>query len=280
MQATGIDLRPLDQSHLQSALALSRQAGWPHRLEEWQMLLELSLGLVVIESEKVVATIFVTPYGDDVATINMVIVDESMRGRGIGRQIMQAAIEIVGDRECRLVATADGLPLYESLGFERTGAIVQHQGPLRACIAPPSVEWAAADDLDQIIALDRVAFGADRRALVQALFQAGRLAVLREADMLRGYAALRSFGRGELCGPVVAESAGDAEDLLSFLFAAARPGAFMRVDTGSETGLASFLLEHGLAHVGGGITMRRAASSALSSVPSVHTFALASQALG
>ncbi|MBB5576096.1 GNAT family N-acetyltransferase [Rhizobium paranaense] len=279
MQATGIDLRPLDHSHLQSALALSRQAGWPHRLEEWQMLLELSRGLVAIENDKVVATIFVTPYGDDVATINMVIVDESMRGRGIGRRIMQAALEIVGDRECRLIATADGLPLYESLGFEKTGTIVQHQGPLRACIAPSTVDWATAADLDQIVALDRIAFGVDRDALIEALFQAGRLAALREADTLRGYAALRSFGRGELCGPVVAETAANAEDLLSFLFAA-RSGAFMRVDTGSETGLAPFLLEHGLAHVGGGITMCRAASSAPSSIPSVHTFALASQALG
>ncbi|UWU23603.1 GNAT family N-acetyltransferase (plasmid) [Rhizobium sp. CB3060] len=279
MQATGIDLRPLDHSHLQSALTLSRQAGWPHRLEEWQMLLELSRGLVAVENDRVVATIFVTPYGDDVATINMVIVDESMRGRGIGRRIMQAALDIVGDRECRLVATADGLPLYESLGFKKTGEIVQQQGPLLACIAPPTVDWATAADIEQIVTLDRIAFGADRGPLIQALVQAGRLAVLREADALRGYAALRSFGRGELCGPVVAGTTGEAQDLLSFLFAA-RSGAFMRVDTGAETGLAPFLLEHGLAHVGGGITMHRAPSSTPSSVPSVHTFALASQALG
>ncbi|NTJ10697.1 GNAT family N-acetyltransferase [Rhizobium lusitanum] len=279
MQASAIDVRPLDQSHLPSALALSRQARWPHRLEEWQMLLELSSGLVAIENEKVVATIFVTPYGADVATINMVIVDEAMRGRGIGRRIMQAALEIVGTRECRLVATAEGLPLYQSLGFERTGEIVQHQGPLRACIAAGAVDRATSADFDHIVALDRLAYGADRTALLQALFHTGRLAVLRKTDGLRGYAALRAFGRGELCGPVVAETAADAKDLLSFLFAA-RPGVFMRVDTGAETGLAAFLLEHGLAHVGGGIAMRRAASPAPSTISSVHTFALASQALG
>lgn len=279
MQATAIDLRPLDQSHLQSALALSRQAGWPHRLEEWQMLLELSHGLVAVENEKVVGTIFVTPYGDQIATINMVIVDESMRGRGIGRRIMQAALDIVGERECQLVATADGLPLYESLGFRKNGSIVQHQGTLRACIAPETVEWATGADLDDIVALDRIAYPADRSGLIQSLFRAGRLAVLREAGVIHGYAAWRPFGRGELCGPVIAETAHAAEDLLRFLFAA-RPGVFMRVDTGVETGLASFLLEHGLVHVGGGISMRRTSSSASSTVPSVHTFALASQALG
>ncbi len=243
------------------------------------MLLQLSNGLVAVENDKVVATIFVTPYGDEVATINMVIVDESMRGRGIGRRIMQAALEIVGERECRLVATTDGLPLYESLGFRKNGAIVQHQGTLRACIAPPMVEWATEADLEEIVALDRVAYPADRSQLIQALFRAGRLAVLREAGALRGYAGWRPFGRGELCGPVIAETAHAAEDLLRFLFAT-RPGVFMRVDTGVETGLASFLTEHGLVHVGGGIPMRRAPSSASSPVPSVHTFALASQALG
>ena len=279
MQASAIDVRPLDHSHLQSALALSRQAGWPHRLEEWQILLELSNGLVAIENEKVVATIFVTPYGTNVATINMVIVDEAMRGRGIGRRMMQVALDIVGARECRLVATAEGLPLYQSLGFEKTGEIVQHQGPLRACIAAGAVDRATSADFDHIVALDRLAYGEDRTALLRTLFQAGRLAVLRKTDGLRGYAALRTFGRGELCGPVVAETAADAEALLSFLFAA-HPGVFMRVDTGVETGLAPFLLEHGLAHVGGGIAMRRAASPAPSNTSSFHTFALASQALG
>ncbi|WP_047453039.1 GNAT family N-acetyltransferase [Rhizobium rhizogenes] len=279
MQATAIDLRPLDQSHLQSALALSRQAGWPHRLEEWQMLLELSNGLVAVENEKVVGTIFVTPYGAEIATINMVIVDESIRGRGIGRRIMQAALDIVGERECRLVATADGLPLYESLGFRKTGTIVQHQGTLGVCTAPETVEWATKADLDEIVALDRIAYPADRSKLIQSLFRSGRVAVLREAGVIHGYGAWRHFGRGELCGPVIAETTGAAKDLLAFLFAA-RPGVFMRVDTGAETGLASFLLEHGLVHVGGGISMRRTPSSASSPVPSVHTFALASQALG
>lgn len=278
MQATAIDLRPLDQTHLESALALSRQAGWPHRLEEWQMLLELSNGLVAIENDKVVGTIFVTPYGDDITTINMVIVDEAMRGRGIGRRIMQAALDIVGQRECRLVATADGLPLYESLGFRKTGTIVQHQGTLAACTAPETVEWATEDDLDEILALDRIAYRGDRVQLIKALFQAGRLAVQREAGVIHGYAAWRPFGRGELCGPVIAETTRAAEDLLAFLFSA-RPGVFMRVDTGTETGLAPFLLDHGLAHVGGGISMRRTPATS-SSVPSVHTFALASQALG
>ena len=69
-----------------------------------------------------------TPYGDDAATINMVIVDAAMRGRGLGRKMMEEALAKAGERTCCLVATQEGLPLYEKLGFVATGEIVQHQG--------------------------------------------------------------------------------------------------------------------------------------------------------
>ncbi|WP_234818623.1 GNAT family N-acetyltransferase [Sinorhizobium fredii] len=57
-----------------------------------------------------------TPFGDTCSAINMIIVDESQRGRGLGRQLTSAVMELAGDRECRLTATSDGLPLYEKLG--------------------------------------------------------------------------------------------------------------------------------------------------------------------
>jgi hypothetical protein len=79
-------------------------------------------------------------------------------------------------------------------------------------------------------------------------------------------------------GPVVAAPGNDARMLMSFLFAA-RPGAFLRVDTPRTSGLAPWLAEQGLAHVGGGIAMRRG-GHASGQAAGVQTFALASQALG
>ena len=68
-----------------------------------------------------------TPYGDDATTINMVIVDAAMRGRGLGRKLMEDALAKAGERICYLTATQEGLPLYEKLGFVATGEVVQHQ---------------------------------------------------------------------------------------------------------------------------------------------------------
>jgi GNAT superfamily N-acetyltransferase len=279
MLSTSIGLVDFTPEHLEGAMLLSRQAGWPHRREDWAMVLALSAGVVALEGDRVVGTTLVTRYGGEAATINMVIVDAAMRGRGIGRRLMDFALQACDGRDCRLVATQDGLPLYEKLGFHATGEILQHQGiATQAAAASAGVDWATADDIAAISKLDQAAFGADRGALLALLSKQGRIAVLRDEGQPSGFAAIRTFGRGEVAGPVVATTPDDARILLSFLFAA-RPGAFLRVDTPRASGLTSWLAEQGLAHVGGGVAMRRG-GHASGQAAGVQTFALASQALG
>ena len=72
----------------------------------------------------------------------MVIVDASMRGRGLGRQLMQEALAKAGARTCYLVATPEGLALYQKLGFVATGEIVQHQGKASPADAPAHASWS------------------------------------------------------------------------------------------------------------------------------------------
>lgn len=282
MLASQIDLVEFTPDHLEGALALSRQAQWPHRIEDWAMGLALSKGVAAVHQGRVVGTAMATLYGDDVATINMVIVDETMRGLGIGKRLMDFALDAARGRECRLVATQDGLPLYEKLGFRETHRIVQHQGQLSSIQPSEAVEWAGTQDLTECLSLDRAACGMDRRSLFGYLSEHGQFAVIRREGRIFGFGAIRHFGRGEVAGPVVAENAADAKMLLTFLFAG-KDGQFLRVDTSEQTGLAPWLKELGLSHVGGGIAMVRGAkppenTTAQTLVP--HTFALASQALG
>jgi len=273
-----------EPKHLKDALALSRQAQWPHRLEDWSLALALSRGLVAVdaESSQVVGTVLMTPYGKDAATINMVIVDEGWRGQGLGRRLMDEAMALAGDRPLRLVATTDGLPLYEKLDFREVGAILQHQGeagPVPS-IAAEDVMPAGADDRNAIAALDWQAFGADRGLLLECFGELGCFTLLRRNGAPAGFAALRDFGRGQVIGPVVAPDADGAKALIGPLIAA-RQGKFLRVDTTADTGLGPWLADCGLRHVGGGIAMRRPVSTvAAPPAAPVSTFALASQALG
>ncbi|RCS22564.1 GNAT family N-acetyltransferase [Phyllobacterium salinisoli] len=271
-----VSFRP---EHLDGALRLSRQAGWPHRMDDWRLVLALSEGFVAVNGTgEVAGTILLTPYGQDCATINMVIVDEGMRGRGLGRRLMDAAMAHAGDRPLRLVATAEGLPLYERLGFRETGTIVQQQGIAGSIAAPEHTQAATARDLPTIASLDRQAYGADRADLMRRLAEIGEFAVIRHDGQVSAFAAIRPFGRGEVIGPAVASNLDDARALVLH-FMSRRQGAFLRVDTGAGTGLAPWLADQGLAHVGGGIAMARPAIIP-AVAPTVTTFALANQALG
>ncbi|MCF1432972.1 GNAT family N-acetyltransferase [Agrobacterium vitis] len=281
MQASQIDIISFGPEHIDGAFMLSQQAQWPHRREDWAFLLSLSKGFVALEGGRVVGTAMATLYAETCATVNMVIVDASMRGRGLGRKLMDMALNAADGRECRLVATQDGLPLYEKLGFVAAGEIIQHQGIVEdGAIAHSAISWADQDVAQDLAILDAAAFGADRSGLLSKLAETGRFAILRDAGRITGYIALRPFGRGEVAGPVVAANQDDAKALLSFVFAA-RTGSFLRVDTAVATGLAPWLTQQGLVHVGGGVPMRRnAAQIDPNESATVETYALASQSLG
>ncbi|MCP3468942.1 GNAT family N-acetyltransferase [Bradyrhizobium sp. CCGUVB1N3] len=280
MTQSTISLTAFRPEHLEGALRLSRQAKWPHRLEDWQLALDLSAGFVALDANAstVVGTVLMTPYQRDVATINMVIVDEAARGRGLGRQLMEAAIALAGERALRLVATSEGLPLYQKLGFCRTGTIVQHQGHALRVTLPANVRPAEPRDIPEILALDRSSYGAGREDLLRALVKVGHLAVLGDGQRIAGFAASRAFGRGEVIGPVVAANADGGKALLAY-FMAGREGRFVRVDTAEASQLEAWLTDKGLVPVDEGIVMQRPVV-ARSSGATFTAFALASQAFG
>jgi len=282
MAQTDVHFEEFTTAHLDGALRLSGQAGWPHRREDWAFALGLSRGVVGVASGplasgQVVATGLATPFGA-VATVNMIIVDRNWRGRGLGRGAMNRAMALLTPEQWRLVATPDGLALYQSLEFAPAGRVLQHQGEVQAAAAPPdAVRWARAEDRDAVARLDAAATAMQRGPLLQRLTTLGRLAVLESAGEVAGYAALRPFGRGEVAGPVIATDQAGAEDLLRFLFIE-REGRFLRVDTTPEAGLVGFLSRHGLARVAEGIAMRRGILP--QAATPFRVFALASQALG
>lgn len=267
-----LNFAPFGPEHLDAALRLSREAGWPHRREDWALVQSVSQGVVALEDDRVVATALATPFGP-VGMVNMIIVDETMRGRGLGREIMQQAMALAQPQEWRLVATQAGLPLYLKLGFVECGLVHQHQGHVAGLPTVKGVRWAEASDLPAIVAMDRDTNGADRATLLTALAKRGRIALIDG----KGFAVLRDFGRGHVVGPVVAQDDATARDLLGFVLAG-RGGEFMRVDTTDETDIAGWLQDIGLARVDTGIAMRRGDIQARTGA--FQRFALAAQALG
>ncbi|MHA6344446.1 GNAT family N-acetyltransferase [Roseivivax sp. CAU 1761] len=273
-----VTLARFGAAHLADAVALSAAESWPHRAEDWQLIMDLSEGRAADCEGRLVGTAFCTAYGDAVACLNMIIVAQAMRGRGLGRRLMAEIMALAGDRQMRLVATQSGLPLYRKMGFREVGRILQQQGVAAEVAAPEGVEPARPADAAALAALDRAAFGADRIALIDRLTKVADVVVLRGTAGITGAAWCRGFGRGRVIGPVIAPSAEAARRLIA-AHVARHPGAFLRIDTPEEAGLQGFLEDCGLAPAGGGVVMHHGDAPARAGTAPT-SFALASQALG
>ena len=146
----------LNDEHLSGALRMSSNVGWPHRKEDWAFVLSISNGVVAIDGDRVVATALAT-FFPPVGMVNMIIVDAAFRGCGLGRDVMCRAMRKIAPDAWRLVSTKDGLPLYEKAGFHVTGEILQHQGLVKPISPIGSAEWATADNVRAMAALDTAA---------------------------------------------------------------------------------------------------------------------------
>ena len=220
-----------------------------------------------------IGTALATPFGP-AGTLNMIIVARDWRGRGLARAMLERLMD--GDaRQWRLIATDDGLPLYEKLGFVETHRIVQQQGPVAAVAAPEGVAWAEPGDTDAIAALDRAATGMDRAGLVAALaaLAASRSSATAAASRATRRCAASAAARWRPRRPRRRRRPAPARLSLR------RPPRRLPPRRHPEaSGLGDWLAAQGLAPVGGGIAMVRGGAPA--AAPEFQTFALAAQALG
>lgn len=274
-------LRPMARADLAAATDLSEEQGWPHRQEDWELFLDLGEGLVAEQDGQVVGTILGWRFGWDRAAIGMVIVGSALRGRGIGRKLMEAMIGRLGDRAISLGTPDAGVPLCRSLGFVETGRIRQHQGLIHEVPLPelqPGERVRPKGRADsQLAALYSEASGCDRHELFHALAARSRTVVISRENEAAGFAMLRRFGSGWSIAPVVAGDSHTAKTLILH-WLAARKGRFCRVDVTSESGLSDWLEGLGLPCVGSVRTMVRGSAPPIGD--GAKAFAVAAQGLG
>lgn len=270
----------LRADHLEQAHGLSQVLKWPYRLEDWQFALELGRGFAVEVDGKLLGTALWWSYGEDFATIGMIIVSPDAQRQGIGGRLMAALLADAAGRRITLISTKDGEPLYAKLGFVRCGFITQHQAVLdRIPAIDTAVPVRAATTADRagIDAVDAAAAGMDRRSLLDALLDVADAVVIERAGIISGYGCVRRWGRGVVIGPVVAATADDAKAIIAVL-ASAYEGVFVRVDVTDTSGLAPWLVEIGLPQVDRAPIMALGAPPV--SAPGAMLVALSNQSLG
>jgi GNAT superfamily N-acetyltransferase len=185
----------LDATWISRALLLSGEAGWNQNAADWAVFFRHGTVLGFSIGDRLLATAAALPYGDHFGWISMVLVTAEWRRQGIATQLVAACTSLLRDagRAAVLDASPAGTAIYAALGFVPLGTMERWEG--RG--GDEGVAAPASPDL----ALDQLAFGADRRFLFQDfLARPGSLAFRSP----HGFAILRYGASACQIGPIVA----------------------------------------------------------------------------
>jgi GNAT superfamily N-acetyltransferase len=226
-------IRRMTIDDLPLGLRLARQAGWNQIESDWRRFMSMEPeGCFVAELDGASAGTTTTCVFNGVAWVAMVLVDKSLRGKGIGTGLLKHALDHLKKRNVRTVrldATPAGRPIYEKLGFvpeyelaryegvvdarcqildTRKGAGASHEHP------ESSIEYPASD----IIEFDQRMTGTNREKMLTRLFEEfpELVCVMKQGNQVQGYIAGRPGANATQVGPCIA-TASEGPSLLSDL---------------------------------------------------------------
>ena len=244
MQSSSIDIRLLFESDIPAAMQLKEAAGWNQTETDWHRLLSLEPNgcFAAVKDGRVVGTTTTTTYGSELAWIGMVLVDPQARRQGIATQLMKVAIEYLKDRVAtvKLDATAPGRPVYEPFGFAVESVVERWIGAANL----RNADTPMVDVTHDLLALDRIAFGADRWKLLEKLIHDACVppVSVRATDRtLNGYALARRGTNADYVGPVVVRDPQHVESLLDQVLDTL-PGRRVYIDFNTECGASTSML--------------------------------------
>jgi GNAT superfamily N-acetyltransferase len=217
---------PLATEHLAGCLALSKSANWNQNEADWRLMLELGHGWgISLADDTLAASTLVLPYGGDFAWVSMVLVHPAHRRKGYASQLLRTGIADLEHRGLTpiLDATPAGHAVYSQEGFsDRWGFrrfLLRQKKPSRA--AEPQARAIRESDWDQVLELDREAFGASREPLLRALHRRlPQAALIVEGE---GFVFGRDGREAAQIGPLVSRDSSSARALLSHALAAVEP---------------------------------------------------------
>jgi predicted N-acetyltransferase YhbS len=216
----GVSIRHMLPRDIGAGLALCRASGWNQTERDWQSFLTSAPrgALVAEEDGRVIGSVATLPYGP-FTWLSMVLVDPAARGRGVGTRLLKSGLALVPDGvTARLDATALGEPLYRTLGFSAEYGLARWfvEGARLAGTRAPAVRRFEPGDWLAVDAMDRRAFGASRRGLLERFAsEAPEYAwAIRGGSGLRGYLFGRRGHNRDQLGPLVADSPESARALV------------------------------------------------------------------
>lgn len=254
-------------------IALSQSAHWNQNRDDWLWMLRHGRTRAIVVQEQLVASTLVLPWNppstakplastlSSLAWISMVLVLPEHRGKGYATQLLREALVWLAEPGQRhltpmLDATPAGHPVYLKLGFrdlwpftrwERSANRDDQERSANSTVLNLASLSSDHPHHAAMIALDRMAFGADREPLLNDLVRrAPHLALaVRDSDTLKGFVLARPGRRATQLGPLVAHDENTAITLAKHALSCIDGQVFIDVPD-AQQGLASWLHQQGL----------------------------------
>jgi predicted GNAT family N-acyltransferase len=193
---------------------LSFSVGWDYDADE--ITTAMSVGTIYghkTELGDIISSAAIIPFDNKLASIGMEIVKEKYRGYGLARELTHACVNSVSDEvTIMLIATPEGKPLYEKLGFQTISCVhkflCDDHVPVFSEVEKKNYNIIPLTDVhfDQIRELDESAVGADRGLFLKSRIQQAKqgIVVTGKNDKLLGYGLGIEGPINLILGPIVA----------------------------------------------------------------------------
>ncbi|GAB6417896.1 GNAT family N-acetyltransferase [Bacillus luti] len=226
MEDLAYSVERLREEKIGDIVSLSSYIGWDYNREEIETIFNAGIVYGVWnERKELIASAAIILYREKLASIGMVIVHPDYKGRGIGKIITDACVKSVSAHTpIMLIATDEGKPLYEKLGFRAVSYVSKY-----ICNSYNTNHKCAEDeqyimdyeegDLEEIIKIDEYAFGTNRKEfLKKRIMQSEQCIVVKDKEQkVVGYGLSVQTPENKIIGPVVAKNDEMAIDIVHYL---------------------------------------------------------------
>jgi GNAT superfamily N-acetyltransferase len=210
----GLDLATSKDAR--SLLRLIEEAGWAYTRQELERLISVQPdGMILLRSSGlrhgILGCVYASAWGRT-GFIGLMLVRSAYRGRGLGRELMTAALEHLESEgtSCVLLdAVVDAIGFYSEMGFKASWQSLRYGVETSKADLPSSdldTMRAGAKEVEEAIRLDRTHSGIDRSVLLRRLQSDGdsHFLVVSSGEEMLAYGVLRRSKGCMRLGPMVA----------------------------------------------------------------------------
>jgi ribosomal protein S18 acetylase RimI-like enzyme len=194
-------IRTMRATDIPSVVRLCDQENWGITRSDLKRILHINPrgSFLAVDGTRKLGLITTTSFGRHLAWIGNVIVDRNHRGKDIGRRLVEHAVNYLCGTRVRHIALYcfnENLPFYKHLGFVREASFLRLKrkgGSVR--FRNSRFNFDDSPRLDEVLRIDKGAFGADRSKLIRAMLteRAARFIAAYNGSVIKSYIMIKKY---------------------------------------------------------------------------------------